>query len=357
MKYALTDRSEPVQEFERPPGIIERSVCWESGLLPTPECGRVVNEIFIQGTEPTQYDTVWRSFEINKDNGKLATVYTPPELRERRVYQIYPPEAADWVREQGIAQPPTEYDQTVAQSTVDPEAAIISPTPYSYIRGAVPITGTAQLDGFANYRIEFGEGVNPASWTQIGSTHGEQVNQGPLEFWDATPYNGLYSLRVVVTRGDGSTKEGVVQVTVDNEAPAVDIIAPVDGQRYVTEDDEWVSITADAADNWAMDRAEFTVDGEQVGTSTVAPYSLRWDIRLRGQPGGGGGQQLPEVNSSGKQTGRFFTVYPSGFGFLSDGDEYIETHLVKVKVYDRAGNETTSEPVRIFIARKPKEKP
>ncbi len=60
-------------------------------------------------------------------------------------------------------------------------------------------------------------------------------------------------------------------------------------------------------------------------------------------------------NSSGKQTGRFFTVYPSGFGFLSDGDEYIETHLVQVKVYDRAGNETTSEPVRIFIARKPKE--
>ena len=30
---------------------------------------------------------------------------------------------------------------------------------------------------------------------------------------------------------------------------------------------------------------------------------------------------------------------------------------VRVKVYDRAGNETTSEPVRIFIARKPKETP
>jgi membrane peptidoglycan carboxypeptidase len=357
MKYALTDRGVPVQEFERPPGIVERSVCWESGLLPTPECGRVVNEIFIQGTEPTQYDTVWRAFEINRDNGKLATVYTPPELRERRVYQIYPPEAADWVREQGIAQPPTEYDQTVGQSTVDSEAAIISPTPYSYIRGGVPITGTAQLEGFANYRVEFGDGVNPASWTQIGSTHGEPVNQGPLEFWDATPYNGLYSLRVVVTRGDGSTKEGVVQVTVDNEAPVVDIIAPVEGQRYVTEDDEWVSITADAADNWAMDRAEFTLDGEQVGTSTVAPYSLRWDLRLRGQGGGEGGKQLPEVDSSGKQTGRFFTIYPSGFGFLSDGDEYIETHLVQVKVYDRAGNEATSEPVRIFIARKPKETP
>ncbi len=107
MEYALTKRGEPVQEFERPEGIVERAVCWESGLLPTPECGRVVNEIFIQGTEPTQFDTVWRAFEINRDNGKLATAYTPPELRERRVYQMYPPEAADWVREQGIAQPPS----------------------------------------------------------------------------------------------------------------------------------------------------------------------------------------------------------------------------------------------------------
>ena len=40
-----------------------------------------------------------------------------PELVERRVYQIYPPEAADWVREQGIPQPPSEYDSTVGQGT------------------------------------------------------------------------------------------------------------------------------------------------------------------------------------------------------------------------------------------------
>ena len=48
MEYALTKRGEPVLEFERPAGIIQRAVCWESGLLPTPECGRVVNEIFIR---------------------------------------------------------------------------------------------------------------------------------------------------------------------------------------------------------------------------------------------------------------------------------------------------------------------
>lgn len=376
MEYALTKRGEPVLEFQRPPGIIQRSVCWESGLLPTPECGRVVNEIFIQGTEPTQYDTVWRAFEINKENGKLATAYTPPELRERRVYQMYPPEAADWVREQGIPQPPSEYDTTVGASTVDFEAAIIAPTPFSYVKGLVEIQGNARLDGFANYRVEFGEGISPAGWAQIGPTHGEQVGEGSLEMWDTTQFNGLYSLRVVVTRGDGSVKEGVIQVTADNQPPAVEIEAPADGQRFVTEDDEWISITANATDDWAMDRVDFYLDGKKIGESTVPPFSRRWDLELIGQgvpqtieqsviqPDGSvitetvpaAVYELPETGPDGNPTGRRYTVYENGFGFLVGASgAYTETHLIQVRAYDRAGNETISEAVRVFVAKKLKD--
>ena len=186
------------------------------------------------------------------------------------------------MREQGIPQPPTEYDSTVGQGTVDAEAGIFSPLPYSYVKGPVEIQGNARLDGFANYRIEYGEGVNPGSWTQIGSEHGEQVGEGTLELWDTSGLNGLYSLRVLVTRGDGSVKEGVIQLTVDNTAPTASIIAPVEGQRYVTEDDEWVSVTADANDDWAMDRVDFYLDGRKIGASTVPPFSHRWDIELIG---------------------------------------------------------------------------
>lgn len=373
MEYALTQRGEPVLEFRRPPGIVQRSVCWESGLLPTPDCGRVVSEIFIEGTEPTRFDTVWRAFEINRENGRLATAYTPPELRERRVYQIYPPEAADWVREQGIPQPPTEYDTTVGANTVDFEAAIISPTPFSYIKGPVEIRGNARLDNFASYRVEFGEGISPAGWAQIGPTHGEQVGEGSLEIWDTTPYNGLYSLRVVVTRNDGSTKEGVIQITADNQVPTVRIEAPADGQRFVTEDNEWISITANATDDWAMDRVDFYLDGRKIGSSTVAPYSRRWDLQLVGQgaaqtierpevqPDGSvitttvpaAVYALPETGPDGSPTGRRYTVYENGFGFLVGASgAYTETHLIQVKAYDRAGNETASQPVRVFVAKK-----
>lgn len=373
MDYALTQRGEPVQEFQRPEGIIQRAVCWESGLLPTPDCGRVVNEIFIEGTEPTRFDTVWRAFEINRENGKLATAYTPPELVERRVYQIYPPEAADWVREQGIAQPPTEYDTAVGGGVVDAEVGIMAPLPFSYVKGQVEIRGNARLDGFANYRVEFGEGINPTAWAQIGPTHGEPVGEGVLEIWDTTPYNGLYSLRVVATRGDGSTKESTIQVTADNQAPVVKIEAPAEGQRFVTKDDEWISITANATDDWAMDRVDFLLNGRQIGSSTVAPYSLRWDLQLFGQGAAQTIQQqvvqpdgsvitqtvpaavysLPETRADGTPTGRRFTVYENGFGFLVGANgAYTETHLIQVKAYDRAGNVTASQPVRVFVAKK-----
>ena len=46
------------------------------------------------------------------------------------------------------------------------------------------------------------------------------------------------------------------------------------------ETDELVSITADAQDNWEMDRVEFYLDGESWARATVAPYSVRWTITM-----------------------------------------------------------------------------
>lgn len=51
MKNALEDSS--VRNFELPPGIIRRKICEESGLLATPFCPKVRDEVFITGTEPT----------------------------------------------------------------------------------------------------------------------------------------------------------------------------------------------------------------------------------------------------------------------------------------------------------------
>ena len=66
----------------------------------------------------------------------------------------------------------------------------------------------------------------------------------------------------------------------DNTPPVVSIVHPQNNQPYVKEDDELVSITADAQDEWEMDRVEFYLDGARLGESTIAPYSLRWTITM-----------------------------------------------------------------------------
>jgi hypothetical protein len=62
---------------------------------------------------------------------------------------------------------------------------------------------------------------------------------------------------------------------------------------------------------------------------------------------------LPETGVDGNPTGRRYTVYENGFGFLVGASgAYTETHLIEVKAFDRAGNETVSEAVRVFVAKK-----
>ncbi|MCD6291512.1 MAG: transglycosylase domain-containing protein [Anaerolineae bacterium] len=369
-------KGKPVEKWQEPPGMVRVTVCVPSGLLPTDDCPTRREELFIAGTEPHAYDTVYRAYEVNKVTGKLATQYTPRDLVERRVYMIFPPEAADWVREAGIPQPPKQYDDAYGPGPVDPEVAIIDPKPYSYVRGIIPIIGNAQMGGFRSYRVEFGEGLNPGAWMQIGPEHHNQVGNGVLEYWDTTPFNGLYTLRLTVTKGDGSTRTTTTQITVDNTPPKVKIVHPYDGKAYVMEDDEWVSITAKATDDWSMDRVEFLLDGRPIGTSTVPPYSIRWTIAMSDTiPEEGriisetrpitmpdGSVQLGEVpvmtttvETLADGTKRLIETWESGRTVISDTHGYTETHVIQLKAYDSAGNMAEADPIRILVTHKQEE--
>ncbi|SHJ97686.1 transglycosylase domain-containing protein [Tepidibacter formicigenes] len=60
----------PRKSFERPSGIIQKTVCTESGDLATHFCEKTRTEIFVKGTEPTKYceiHTQKEEEEINED--------------------------------------------------------------------------------------------------------------------------------------------------------------------------------------------------------------------------------------------------------------------------------------------------
>ncbi len=103
MQYAVRDL--PSASWDMPSGIVTVAVCDPSGLLPTQACPNVVNEIFLEGRQPVQTDTLYQTFQVNTETGLLATVFTPPELVEKRTYMVVPPEARLWAKTAGIAAP------------------------------------------------------------------------------------------------------------------------------------------------------------------------------------------------------------------------------------------------------------
>lgn len=370
----------PARWYDRPATVTSRAVCEPSGLLPGGNCARQRTEIFIAGTEPTVQDNIWQAFDLDSDTGLLATPATPPERRVTQVFQILPPEADDWVRESGIPQPPKEQS-VLSPEDFDPEVAIISPQPYGYVKGRVEIIGNAQGGNFSNFRVEIGPGSDPQTWTQIGPEHGNQVSNGVLEALETTGLGeGLYSLRLSVRQNDGNVRTWNSPITIDNTPPTVYISEPTANQLLVEKKDEQININVIANDNFAIDRVEFYLDGDLLRTSTVAPYNERWEIEMRNLPSTEGayieatrpitdevsGEVTGEESFVAEQSVNWLAfqsddpdvqpgrmrLYDGGFGAIYTGTGvYMEQHTVKVKAFDRSGNEVESNEIKFYVKR------
>ena len=121
MELAL--KGQPVQDFRRPEGLVEVEVCALSGLLPGPDCPHRVEELFVQGTEPTESCAMHQRMAIDRATGLRATSATPPERIVERVYTLLPPEAQSWARQHGIPQPPPASSAESSVSTSGSQTA------------------------------------------------------------------------------------------------------------------------------------------------------------------------------------------------------------------------------------------
>jgi membrane carboxypeptidase/penicillin-binding protein PbpC len=319
MEYALAD--EEIVPFARPEGLVERSVCAVSGELPTEHCP-TVTELFIPGTEPTETCDVHQVFQVNRETGRLCTVFTPPELCEEQVYEVYPPEVMGWLEgldeEDRPPTPPTEYDTVYGPNLAEEEVVITHPEPYSYVSGGViTVTGSARGGDFNFYRLAFGQGLNPTDWIQIGPDHGNQVDKGLLENWDLSGLDGLYSLQLSVVDHSSAMRQTSIQVTVDNVTPTIALTHPPADKVYILGQDEWINVNAEVADNYAIDRVEFYRNDaeEPFAVRTVPPYNVNWMLTELGEQ-------------------RF-----------------------RAMVYDAAGNPAESEEVAVQVEREEEEAP
>ena len=274
MKYANQDL--PVRPWPTPAGIVSLKVCDPSGMLPTVFCPNVVEEVFLSGNEPLQPDRLYQSAAINRETGRLATIFTPPDLIVDQPYMMIPPQAKDWARQTGLSSPPDTYDTLTALPPPSSQVQITSPAMFEIVRGALPIRGSVQLEDLSFYRLQIGQGLNPQGWYQIGKDNNQPIKEGLLGVWDTHGLNGLYVIELLAVRADQSVQRAVVLVTVDNQPPTLKIISPVQQEEITLRQRPNIVLLAEATDDLGAATVEFYLDNRLLASISQPPYALSW---------------------------------------------------------------------------------
>jgi membrane peptidoglycan carboxypeptidase len=208
----LATQNLPREGWAAPPDVSVINVCDPSGMLPTADCPNLVSEVFLNGNEPIQADTMYRRYAVNRETGLLATVFTLPQLIEDHVYLVVPPEARSWAEGAGLAIPPATYD-VIQPPQVDPDVNITAPELFTEVSGEVQIRGTAAGDDFVSYRLLVGQGLNPQEWIQVAEGS-QPVTDSALATWDTRGLRGLYAVQLQVLRADQRLDTAITQFTV-----------------------------------------------------------------------------------------------------------------------------------------------
>lgn len=204
---------QPEIPFSEPLGIVRQNICAVSGLLPTPACPLTKDEIFIEGTAPSEPDNFYQTFVIDKQTGLLATDTTPPPQRISQVFMVLPQEARDWGLKHGIRPPPRG---AVVQLTDQRDGLrLLAPDPHTIFQLS-PVTPQS------SQRLRLTVAAPPATrsvqYEIDGSLIGEAASAPWVVWWPLEL--GQHELVAVATLNDGSLQRSLpVPFTVTNYAP------------------------------------------------------------------------------------------------------------------------------------------
>jgi membrane carboxypeptidase/penicillin-binding protein PbpC len=274
IKYASQDLV--VEDWDMPAGITRLPVCDPSGLLPTNACPMVVDEVFLAGNEPIQADNLYQVLRINRETGQLATVFTPAELVDEKVYLVVPDWAEPWAEQAGLPVPPQSFDPIYVAPQTTADLRLTKPVMFAHVHGTVELWGSASGSDFDYYRIQVGQGLNPTQWLLVGEDGQQPVSNGILGVWDTQGLQGLFVLQLSVIRTNQRVDTMFIQVTVDNTPPEVVILDPGAGELLLMDAEQNILLQTSASDDLGIERVEFLVDNELYLTLWQPPYACMW---------------------------------------------------------------------------------
>lgn len=116
----------PVKNFSRPGGIVNASICIDSGKRATDLCSkdqrgsRVKSDMFVSGTVPTESCDIHVSAMVDTTTGKLATEFCPIEFVKETVFIKRPYTVSKNVR---------DFKYQLPTDKCDVHTSLITPTP------------------------------------------------------------------------------------------------------------------------------------------------------------------------------------------------------------------------------------
>ncbi|MBL8080827.1 MAG: PBP1A family penicillin-binding protein [Anaerolineales bacterium] len=196
--------------FNRPPGIVDKVVCKLSGTEPSNQCDSQYTDVFAFDQLPLpQGKDLLRRVKIDLWTGYEASDACKGPSEEEKVLNVTDKWARDWL-ESGAGRdwldnhglprepyyaPDRECEQGDPQPIIgfnlDDGQVITSPS--FEIKGSAAATA-----GFKNWKLEFGQGTDPGSWTTLSESN-NQVKDGTLYTWNLTNVpNGIVTLRLTL---------------------------------------------------------------------------------------------------------------------------------------------------------------
>lgn len=221
--------------FTRPSGIVDKVVCRLSGTEPSNLCGSQYTDVyaFDQLPLPASKDLV-RRIKIDLWTGYEASDACKGPSEDAKVLNVTDKWARDWL-ENGDGRAWLEAHDLPSNPRFAPdrECQASDPQPLLGINlndgqvittTTLDIKGSAAADeGFKNWKLEYGQGTDPGSWTNLAAGD-SPVKNGTLFSWNLTNVpNGIVTLRLTLF---GNKTEVEKRVTINLSLPLPDTATP-----------------------------------------------------------------------------------------------------------------------------------
>ncbi len=221
--------------FERPPGIIERTICALSGAEPSEWCPDDRIEVFAADQPPLpQEQDLWQEPWVDSYTLLLASGECQDFAKQKLGLEVADPWARkwlteedagkDWGEEHGFEDKPVFFvpDESCTSDSPRPFIDILSP-----IEGAVVNSGPLQIVArigatgrFRDWVLEVGEGYEPKSWPDLARDEQQHEQPDVLYTWDmAGVKNGPVTLRLSARSQDGGSAERRIHVFLNLPEP------------------------------------------------------------------------------------------------------------------------------------------